>query len=100
MSKPFTYGGRLSRPLHGGAPAVRDEVRRILAEEITWFNGAIATDGRCAQARALGMAEAVRYFAPAAGQRLVEEVMQVLRGERDPKTWRRRRDAKAGTEGR
>lgn len=100
MSNPFTYGGRLSRPLHGGAPSVRDEVRRILAEEITWFNGAITTDGLCTQSRALGMAEAVRYFAPASGRRLVEEVMQVLDGGRDPKTWRRRRDAKAGTEGR
>lgn len=82
MSRPFTLGGRLRHPLRGGAPAVRAEVRRLLAA------------GESAEL-ALGMAEATRYFAPASGRRLAEEVMQVRAGTRDPKSWRPRKGVRA-----
>jgi|GEM_PF-5683346 len=32
-------------PLHGGAPAVRAAVRKLLADETPPFNGAVPTDG-------------------------------------------------------
>lgn len=70
MSKPFTGGGRLRRPLHWGAQAVRPEVRCMLADRPTLMPPE--------RARALGMAEAVPLFAPASGGRPFEEVVQVL----------------------
>lgn len=91
MSRPFTLGGRLRHPLRGGAPAVRAAVRRLLANGVTRPNGVLTSEDLQALARALGMAEATRYFAPASSRRLSEEVMQVRDGTRDPKTWRPRK---------
>ena len=73
----------------GRAALLRREVRRILAEEVTYFNGAPTPEGLAAQGRALGMAQGLCYFAPAAGRRLVADVEEVTRGSRSAASWRR-----------
>ena len=73
----------------GRAAALRREVRRILGEEVSRFDGVPTPEGLAAQGRALGMAQGLRYFAPAAGRKLVAEVEEVIRGSRSAASWRR-----------
>ena len=71
------------------AVLLRGEVRRILADGVDCFNGAPTPEGHASLNRALGMAQGLCYFAPAAGHKLVAEVEEVIRGSRSPKSWRR-----------
>ncbi|MHB1870811.1 MAG: hypothetical protein ACYCT1_08155 [Steroidobacteraceae bacterium] len=76
------------RPLHGGAPEVRRKVRELMAAAAAAGDACQWVQERALRERAKGMAEAVRYFAPADGRRLAAEVEEVMLGDRDPATWR------------
>ena len=75
----------MSMHLHGGAPEAKREIRDLcdLAAR------ASSREARAEYlAEAVGIARGVRLFAPAEGRRMQEEVSQVIRGERDGRTWR------------
>jgi hypothetical protein len=79
------------KPLHGGAPAARRLVRELMVAAQQPKKGPSAQlDQALTEVLALGVAQGVRFFAPAEGRRLYEEVQQARNGERDPVTWRPR----------
>lgn len=72
--------------LHGGAEAAKREIRRLagLAAQ------ASTSDRDLFLAEAMGIAAGAKFFAPASGRRMLVEIGEAARGDRDLRTWRPR----------